>query len=128
MESFATGLKRIQDACDKVGCKVEYRGDDYGFTVGFHRHCGEGWGTGVSANVPHSGTHDGTHHEEKIREFYESSILAMVKSNNRITRKEMAEKLSISLRSLQRIINAMDELHYIGSGNHGHWEIRNDQY
>ena len=109
---------------NKVGCKVQYRGDDYGFTVRFHRHCGEGWGTGVSANVPHGGTHD----EEKIRESYESGILSMVKSNNRITRKEMAEKLSISLRSLRRIINKMDELHYVGSGNHGHWEIRHDQY
>ncbi len=109
---------------NKAGCKVQYRGDDYGFTVRFHRHCGEGWGTGVSANVPHDGTHD----EEKIRESYESGILSMVKSNNRITRKEMAEKLSISLRSLQRIINEMDELHYVGSGNHGHWEIRHDQY
>ena len=109
---------------NKVGCKVQYRGDDYGFTVGFHRHCGEGLGTGVSANAPHGGTYD----EEKIRESYESGILSVVKSNNRITRKEMAEKLSISLRSLQRIINAMDELHYVGSGNHGHWEIRHDQY
>lgn len=44
MESFATGLKRIQNACDEVGCKVEYYGDDYGFTVRFYRHCGEGWG------------------------------------------------------------------------------------
>ena len=43
MESFATGLKRIQDACDVVGCKVEYYGDDYGFTVRFYRHCGTGW-------------------------------------------------------------------------------------
>ena len=47
---------------NKAGCKAEYRGDDDGFTVRFHRHCGEGWGTGVSANVPHGGTHD----EEKI--------------------------------------------------------------
>jgi hypothetical protein len=62
MESFAAGLKRIQDTCDKVGCKVKYRGDDYGFTARFHRHCGEGWGTDVSANVSHDGTHD----EEKI--------------------------------------------------------------
>ena len=93
-----------------------------------HRHCGEGWGTGVGANVLHDGTHSGTHDEEKIRESYESSILSMVKSNNRITRKEMAEKLSISLRSLQRIINEMDGLHYTGSGNHGHWEIKHDQY
>ena len=59
----------------------------------------------MSANVPHDGTHGGTYDEEKIRESYESGILSMVKSNNRITRKEMAEKLSISLRSLRRIIN-----------------------
>ena len=103
---------------NKAGCKVEYRGDDDGFTVRFHRRCGEGWGTGLSANVIHGGTY----------ESYESGILSMVKSNNRITRKEMAEKLSISLRSLRRIINKMDELHYVGSGNHGHWEIRHDQY
>ncbi|MCM1039592.1 MAG: putative DNA binding domain-containing protein [Ruminococcus sp.] len=44
MESFATGLKRIQDACDEVGCRVVYYGDGYGFTVRFYRHCGEGWG------------------------------------------------------------------------------------
>ena len=113
---------------NKAGCKAEYRGDDDGFTVRFHRRCGEGWGTGLSANVIHGGTYDGTHDEEKIRESYESGILSMVKSNNRITRTEMAEKLSISLRSLRRIINKMDELHYVGSGNHGHWEIRHDQY
>lgn len=44
MESFATGLKRIQNACDEVGCKVAYYGDNYGFTVRFYRHCGDGWG------------------------------------------------------------------------------------
>ena len=43
MENFATGLKRIQNACDRVGCKVEYYGDNFGFTVRFYRHCGEGW-------------------------------------------------------------------------------------
>lgn len=36
---------------NKVGCKVQYRGDDYGFTVRFHRYCGEGLGAGVSASV-----------------------------------------------------------------------------
>ncbi len=43
MESFATGLRRIQNLCDEAGVKVEYIGDLYGFTVRFHRHCGEGW-------------------------------------------------------------------------------------
>ena len=30
---------------------MKYRGDDDGFTVRFHRRCGEGWRTGVSAGV-----------------------------------------------------------------------------
>ncbi|MBQ6504558.1 MAG: winged helix-turn-helix transcriptional regulator [Flexilinea sp.] len=43
MESFATGLKRIQNFCNDAGVKVEFYGDRYGFTVRFYRHCGEGW-------------------------------------------------------------------------------------
>jgi ATP-dependent DNA helicase RecG len=37
MESFATGLKRIQDACDESGCKVEFDKQLYGFAVVFYR-------------------------------------------------------------------------------------------
>ena len=40
MESFATGLKRIQDSCDKAGVKVEYKADQNYFDVIFYRHCG----------------------------------------------------------------------------------------
>ncbi|MCC8049045.1 MAG: hypothetical protein LIP10_00070 [Clostridiales bacterium] len=43
-------LKQIQDAYDEAGCKVEYYGDEYGFTVRFYRHCDEGWGTDMGAN------------------------------------------------------------------------------
>ena len=43
MESFATGLKRIHDACTEAGVKVDFYGDAFGFTVRFYRHCGEGW-------------------------------------------------------------------------------------
>ena len=42
MESFATGLKCICDDCNTAGVKVEFYGDEYGFTVRFYRHCGEG--------------------------------------------------------------------------------------
>ena len=38
MESFATGLKRIKDACDKAGCRVEFQTPDEGFVVVFYRH------------------------------------------------------------------------------------------
>jgi len=38
MESFATGLKRIKNACDKAGCRVEFETPDDGFIVVFYRH------------------------------------------------------------------------------------------
>ena len=40
----ATGLKRIQDACNEAGCKVEFYEEENGFTVRFYRHCGKEWG------------------------------------------------------------------------------------
>lgn len=33
-----TGLKRIKDACDKAGCKVEFETPEDGFVVVFYRH------------------------------------------------------------------------------------------
>lgn len=51
MEIFATGLKRISDACSKAGVKVEFYGDEYGFTVRFYRHCGEGWSENHTSNI-----------------------------------------------------------------------------
>ncbi|MCD8362905.1 MAG: putative DNA binding domain-containing protein [Lachnospiraceae bacterium] len=116
MESFATGLKRIQDACDEAGCKVEYYGDEYGFTVRFYRHCGEGWGADEGAN--------GTQYGTQSNLSYEKQILNLVRKNNKVTRKQMAKTLSVSLRTVQRILNSMDNLIYIGSGKGGHWEIR----
>ncbi len=121
MESFATGLKRIQHACDEIGCIVEYHGDDYGFTVRFYRHCGNGWNTELSANFgTQDGTQSGTHQDTDSK----AKILSLVKMNQKITRREIAEELSVSLRTVQRIINNIPSLKYVGSGRSGHWEIQ----
>ena len=63
------------------------------------------------------GTQYGTHKEELV-------IIELIKNNNKITRKEIANKLSISLRTLQRILNSIDKIYYVGSGKGGHWEIK----
>ncbi len=149
MESFATGLKRIQDACDEAGCRVEYKATEYGFTVRFHRHCGNGWNQyptdssdtaplGEPINAPGTvavgtregkvdthegrvGTHDKT--EQTNHSACSSRILQMISENNRISRKEMAKTLSVSERTIQRILNTMPLVRYAGSGNNGHWEL-----
>ncbi len=149
MESFATGLKRIQDACDEAGCRVEYKATEYGFTVRFHRHCGNGWNQyptdssdtaplGEPINAPGTvavGTHEGkvgTHEggvgthdktEQTNHSACSSRILQMISENNRISRKEMAKTLSVSERTIQRILNTMPLVRYAGSGNNGHWEL-----
>ena len=46
----------------------------------------------------------------------------MIDANNKTTRKQMAEELSVSLRTVQRLLNSIDGLKYIGSGKGGHWE------
>ena len=75
MESFATGLKRIQDSCDTAGCKVEFYGDEYGFTVRFYRHCGDGWGKLVHADDQNAQADAQAHEQaglspsEKLRSF-----------------------------------------------------------
>ena len=130
MESFATGLKRISEACGKAGVKVEFYGDEYGFTVRFYRHCGEGWGDSQtkgntqknvqSDNGILNGTLSGTLNpldEQKER------LKALIRQNSKITRKQMADSLDVSARTIQRLLNDMPEIRFTGGGRSGHWEI-----
>lgn len=50
-----------------------------------------------------NGTH-GTHVGTQNNDNYEAQITALVKNNNKITRKQMTAELSVSLRTVQRIV------------------------
>lgn len=50
-------------------------------------------------------------------------IMELIAENPKVTRKVMAEKLNISVCTLQRILNEMNNVHYVGTGINGHWEI-----
>lgn len=104
MESFATGLKRIQDMCDESNVKVEFICDKYFFRVRFFRYCSD------------YGTQSGT---QQIKD----KIIMIVESDNKVTRAKIAEQLGISVRTLQRIINDADTIYYVGHGKSGHWEF-----
>lgn len=102
MESFATGLKRIHDLCEAADVRVEYECGSYFFTVRFYRH---------------GGTQSGT-------QSLQERIVGLIESNHKITRAETSKELGISVRKLQRVLNDMGDIEYIGHGKTGHWEIR----
>ena len=57
----------------------------------------------------------------------EQRVLELIRINNRITAKEIAESLSVSLRQGERIMAALKEkglIKRVGSNKTGHWELR----
>ena len=57
-------------------------------------------------------------------EFSEEELIKAIKSNNKITRKEIAKYFGVSLRTVQRYLNTVKSIRYVGSGKSGHWEIK----
>ena len=127
MESFATGLKRIHEACSDAGVKVDFLAEDYGFTVRFYRHCGEKWRQDNAqknvqgANGTLAGTLNGSLESDKEGKV---KIKELISRNPKITREQMAGALGVSLRSVQRLLNEMEDVYFTGGGRSGHWEIK----
>lgn len=70
-------------------------------------------GNVAEMQVGPSGTQNGT----------QERIIELIRENSKVTRKMLAHELKISVRSLQRILNDMNNIHYVGTGSNGHWEI-----
>ena len=66
-------------------------------------------------NYNFDGTLNGT------QKTYEDQIKNLTNINNKITRKEIANVLKISVRTVQRIINKSSKISYIGIGKSGYW-------
>ena len=47
----------------------------------------------------------------------------MIKNDNKVSRKIMANLLGKSEKSISRYIKDIPNLHYVGRGSNGHWEI-----
>lgn len=63
--------------------------------------------------------HDVAHDKVALIEF----IKEKVRSNDKITRKEIADEAGVSVKTVERVIKEIDNLQYVGSGNNGHWEL-----
>lgn len=93
--------------------KPYFRSDRYQFTV-------------IMPNLNYDGTQDGTQDgiQDGTQEDINALILEMIKRNNKISVKQMSEKLGISIRTVRRKIKEMDNVEYIGHGYSGYWKIK----
>ena len=72
-------------------------------------------GDNVAQDVAQGVVHDKIALAEFIKE--------KVRSNDRITRKAIADEAGVSVKTIERAIKEIDNLKYVGSGNSGHWEL-----
>ena len=56
-------------------------------------------------------------------EEIKNRIIELIKNDNKITRKFMAESLKISEKTVARYIKEMGDVRYIGTGKSGYWEF-----
>lgn len=54
----------------------------------------------------------------------EEMIIGLIKNNPNISRKEMADEIGVTIKTIQRIINKNEHIKYVGSSKTGHWEIK----
>ena len=131
MEAVATGFKRINAECAKAGVKYEFIKEEYGFTVRFHRHCGEGWNQSPSQSLSEEGTKKGTEKGTENKKSDEIEIriervYELIKNNPTIAQKTIASQLGISLKQAKDATEALKQtgrLHREGSSNGGKWVI-----
>ncbi|MBR8823271.1 hypothetical protein IX293_001538 [Fusobacterium necrophorum] len=76
-------------------------------------------GDNVAQGVAHDVVQGVAHDKVVLVEF----IKEKVRSNDRITRKAIADEAGVSVKTIERAIKEIDNLKYVGSGNNGHWEL-----
>lgn len=57
------------------------------------------------------------------KEEIEAFILKEIRADNKVTRKEIANKLGVTDKTIGRYIKDMKKVKYVGRGRHGQWEI-----
>ena len=111
IESWGTGIKRVYSLCEESGVKVTFENEKFGYNFVFFRN-DLGVDLGVNLGVDLSET--------------EFSIYSLIKSNNKITTLQLAERIFKSPQTVTNNLNSLKEKRYIkrvGSARYGHWEV-----
>jgi ATP-dependent DNA helicase RecG len=120
IESFGTGLRRITEACEKAGVKIEFQMLKLGFAVVFYRPDENFLTTEkISDDV-----------RNVVRNVAlkkpEQAAIKAIAENPAITAEQLAAALSKSERTAQRYLDNLQKknlIRRVGSTKGGHWEI-----
>ena len=75
----------------------------------------------LSSNGTQEGTQDDT--QTVPQDSLNSQIISMIKDNNKISTETMSSVLGTSSKTIKRRIKTMPNIHFVGTGYSGHWEI-----
>ena len=117
MERKGSGFEKILSGYEfqlnyNENKKPRFRSDRYQFTV-------------VMPNLNYNDTQDDPQDDtqDDTQENLESQIIKLIRQNNKITTKQIAIALCVSVSTVKRRIKNMKSVTYIGHGYSGHWEI-----
>ena len=116
IEQFGSGFKRIDSLCKEAGIKYTYERSDNGFKFIIYR-------PKLISDTPDV-TYDVTY--EKALNITEQTVLMVLKQNPEISREEIAERVSKTVRTVQRALVSLTEKGYIrrvGAKKNSTWEV-----
>ena len=116
IEQFGSGFKRIDSLCKDAGIKYMYERSDNGFKFIIYR-------PKLISDTPDV-TYDVTY--EKALNITEQTVLMVLKQNPEISREEIAERVSKTVRTVQRALVSLTEKGYIrrvGAKKNSTWEV-----
>ena len=133
VEAWGTGLPRIINRCREYGLPAplfEEFGD--GFKAILFRRERKLVNQVKESDYKHD-TQADTQHDTQVGIQHDtqdtskdvlSRIAELIRQDNKITTKDIAQELGVSVSTVKRRIKSIPNISYIGSGFSGHWEIR----
>ena len=137
IEKFGSGLQKIARECEGAGVKYGFKCGKLGFTVIFYRTEISGIGRDfdegqvLGTSEPVRGSDNGSDGSDRgsdngSAENAKGALLKYMIENPKITYNELAEKLALGRRTVQRHIQSLKDegqIRRVGSERSGHWEV-----
>ncbi|MDY6352817.1 MAG: MarR family transcriptional regulator [Lachnospiraceae bacterium] len=116
IEQFGSGFRRISSYCKDAGLKYSYEMDDYGFKFIIYR---KKFQSDIQSDIRSDISNVTLNDTEK-------SILTILKHDPATSRDEMAERVSRTVRTVQRTLDSLRKKGYIqreGSKSNPRWTV-----